>query len=276
MTTDLSVYTNKDNFEEVARLTGANVRDNVYLPRLTVTRDSEDEDGNSVPIGTFSVTQDDTTVYAKAATFRVFLNAYQYQAYDPVVRKYTNRSIIIKSFNEEALDEKGGLACGKIARKQLEAASDEVKARQRNIKCNRLVFGLVSFPDAVTAKGEKTSIESIPVTWKLSGTNFMAPKNAFDAITKMKHHFFQHNLLLSTKRQKNGATVYYEVLVDPVLNNEIEFTSEDIDTIKLFNETIDRENRYVVSKWKAVKNEAVTQQDVDIASALRLDDEIPF
>jgi hypothetical protein len=274
MTTELSIYTDSASFQAVAEMTGAQVRNDVYLPRLTINRDPEDSEGNTVPVGQYCVTQDGNTVYAKNATFRVFLNAYQYQQYDPEVGKYTNRSIIFKNFNEEALDEKGGVACGKISRKLLEGASAEVLAEQKNIKCSRLMYGVVTLKDAVTRTGEKTEIVDMPVMYKLSGSNFLAPKVALDAITRMKHHYFQHNLILTPKRAKMGATIYYEVVVEPILNKEVQFSEEDLATFKLFQETIDRENRFVASKWKQTKQEAIKQDDVDISSALAFDDDV--
>ena len=77
MTTELSIYTDSASFQAVAEMTGAQVRNDVYLPRLTINRDPEDSEGNTVPVGQYCVTQDGNTVYAKNATFRVFLNAYQ-------------------------------------------------------------------------------------------------------------------------------------------------------------------------------------------------------
>src|SRR5690349_18626141 len=100
----------------MAAATGANVASSNGLPRLRINRESEDDNGNTVPVGTYCVVYNDVAIYAKQVKFRPFLNTYQYMVYDSKSNSYTNKSIIIKNFNEQAIDELGGLKCGKIAR----------------------------------------------------------------------------------------------------------------------------------------------------------------
>src|SRR5690349_21111015 len=113
MSNELQVFnSSEENYKYLAELTGAQVRENIFLPRLSVNRDAEDEEGKSQPLGHFSISrQNDTPLFSKECTLRVFINAYQYQEYSPVEGKYTHRSVIIKKFSEEAFDTKGTFAC---------------------------------------------------------------------------------------------------------------------------------------------------------------------
>jgi hypothetical protein len=276
-TTDLVTFNNQDNFASIAALTGASVSSAVYLPRLRVNRHAVNDDDKSIPMGTYAVTQDDSTVYSKTVLFRIFINAFQYSEYDPKERKYVNRSVIIKGFNEEPIDELGGIACGKVSAKNLDSLSAEQKAHQKNIKCTRLLYGTVCMEETIDADGNKDSIVNLPVVFRLNGGNFMAPKDALAAITKMKHHFFQHYLKLTTKRNKQGDNIFYDIVVNPTLDTTVPFTEEDLETFNLFQEVIERENSYISKKWTEAKRSLVkaSDDDIDVASALGFDDSLP-
>ena len=135
----------------------------VGVPRLTINRNPEDDDGNQLPMGAYSVFHSDVgqNVYGKPAYFRPFLNTMQYMQYSPEKEEYVNRSIIFKNWKEEAIDIQGGTRCGKIPQREWEklGLTNEELANQRTIKCYRLVFGLVSF-DGHTADKTEVKVEN--------------------------------------------------------------------------------------------------------------------
>jgi hypothetical protein len=272
-----------DSWEEIAKLTGAYTGStSSFLPNLKVNTEAVTDNDNTVPVGTYMITQDGNRIYSKTALFRPFLNTFQYITYDPKIGKYTNKSVIIKNFNEDAIDELGGVRCGKITRKELEVLqaknliSEEDLKKQSNTSCHRKLYGLVTFEEAVTETGEKTSIENLPVIWDTSRSNFNAAKNALDAITKIKHLYFQHWLQLDKpKREKNGSVVYYLVNAEAILDKEVEFTPEDMTTFKEFQMIIDRENKAVAEKWRNKKAKAEPfNLEADVLSELDLNDDI--
>jgi len=277
--TELQAYNDPSNFETIAALTGASLSNTVYLPRLRINKDSINDDGKPIPMGTFAVTQDDKTFYGKTATFRVFLNRFQYQKFDKKTNKYSSRSILIKNFFEEAIDDQGGVSCGKVKKKDLVLLNPEQIKEQENIKCNRLLYGTVSIPKAITVDEEKEDIINLPVVMKLGGGQFMAPKEVLDSITALKHQYFHHELDLTlSKPQKNGATIYFNLLIATDFKKFTPLTLEDMETFKLFQEVIDKENNYVSKKFSEAKREAVkglvTEDDINVLSALDLNDSL--
>ncbi len=267
----------------MAALTGAFTGPaSTILPNLKFNRESETDEGVFVPVGTYMVTQDGVNVYAKTAFFRVFINTFQYMQYDEKTQKYPNKSIIIKTFNEDAIDELGGIRCGKINRKELETLkakgliSPQDLEKQEQVRCYRGLYGLVTLQDAVTEAGEDVVVENLPVLWKTQGSNFNAADDALKAITKMKHLYFQHWLVLGKlKREKHGSNVYYTTIAEPILDKEVEFTAEDMVTFKMFQETIDKENRAVAAKWRETKKQAEPYNlEADVLQELALNDGI--
>lgn len=262
MSTELKPL-NDMNFEEVAALTGAFVQEKaIVIPQLKINRDPD------YPMGQFTVSQGDTLVFGPVVTFRPFINAYQYVEWSPSEKIYTNSSLIIKNFQEEALDRKGGVACGKVPFKQLAELTADEQLRQKNIKCRRLLYGLLTIPDAKTpiqegskTKYEATEVLELPVVCRLSGRGFMAPDVALKSISKLKHQYFQHNLTFSTTRKKDSPVIAYDLGVEVDLKNMLEFTSDNMDVFRMFQDSIDRENSFVARSWKQVKEEALKDLD---------------
>ena len=97
------------------------------IPRLAINRTPEDDDGNQLPVGHF-YTYDSSVgqnVFGKPVTLRPFISAMQYMHYDADKGEYINRSIIFKSWKEEAIDILGGTKCGKIAFKDRASLTPE-------------------------------------------------------------------------------------------------------------------------------------------------------
>jgi len=270
-----------DNWQEIAAATGANVGKEGLLPSLKMNRESENDLGQTVPIGTFMVTQNGVSIYSKVAQFRIFLNTYQYMVYDAKTNTFPNKSIIIKNFNEQAIDELGGLKCGKINGKEFKElvakglVSKQEEEAQKAIKCYRGLYGLVTFENAVTADGDATTIENLPVLWRMGGDNFNAAQDTLKSIDKMRHLYFQHWIALDTERKKQGSNVWYFANMRPILNKEIEFSAEDMVTFTMFQESINKENLGVANKWRESKKATTADAFMDGSlSELELNDDI--
>jgi len=248
----------------------------VNIPRLAINRSPEDDDGNQLPVGHF-YTYDSSTgqnVYSKPVTLRPFISAMQYMHYDAVKSEYVNRSIIFKSWREEAIDILGGTKCGKIPFKERSSLTPEQLEEQRTIRCYKLVYGLLSFDKGVTSKGETTSVKNLPVLYRVTGTAFSPVSSALDLLNKRKKLMFNCTLSLNTKRQKKGGNVYYTP--DIVVNSDanLQLSDDNMETIKLFQESIDVENKEIIDLYNSAKSKSSNSDDtVDAKVVQELDPE---
>ena len=248
----------------------------VNIPRLAINRSPEDDDGNQLPVGHF-YTYDSSTgqnVYSKPVTLRPFISAMQYMHYDAVKSEYVNRSIIFKSWREEAIDILGGTKCGKIPFKERSSLTPEQLEEQRTIRCYKLVYGLLSFDKGVTAKGETTSVKNLPVLYRVTGTAFSPVTSALDLLNKRKKLMFNCTLSLNTKRQKKGGNVYYtpDIMVNSDAN--LQLSDDNMETIKLFQESIDVENKEVIDLYNSAKSKSSNSNDtIDAKVVKELDPE---
>ena len=268
MVNDLQAFESLSK-EEIMRMTGqddGSIISSGNLSRLTINRAAEDDDGNQLSAGVYTVYDSgiEAKVYSikdKAIQFRPFINAYQYMQYDPDNNSYPCSSVVFKSWKEEPIDTNGGVRCGKVIGKDKEQLTQAEIDAQRNIKCYRLVYGLLSM-DGTTATGDATTIDAMPVLFRVTGSNFTPIGEALKSLKGRDSLMQNHLLNLTTKRKKAGSNVYYvsNVSVD---NKEIDFTKKDLEHMDMFNALIEEENTRVSTKWQ----NANSNKEHDAASA---------
>tara|TARA_Y100001937_G_scaffold54512_1_gene75177 strand:- start:569 stop:1174 length:606 start_codon:yes stop_codon:yes gene_type:complete len=194
--------------------------------------------------------------------------------YDALKGEYINRSIIFKSWREEAIDILGGTKCGKIPFKERVNLTPEKLEEQRTIRCYKLVYGLLSFDKGVTAKGDDISIENLPVLYRVTGTAFSPVSSALDHLNKRKKLMFNCTFSLNTKRQKKGGNVYYTPDIFVNADANLQLSDDDMQTIKLFQESIDVENKEIIDLYNSAKSKSVNSNDtVDAKIVKELDPE---
>ena len=255
---------------------GSNLGTNI--PRLAINRTPEDDDGNQLPVCHF-YTYDSSigqNVYGKPITLRPFISAMQYMHYDAEKGEYINRSIIFKSWKDEAIDILGGTKCGKIPFKERANLTPEQLEQQRTIRCYKLVYGLLSFKNGKTAQGNDHNVENLPVLYRVTGTAFSPVSAALDQLKKRKKLMFNSILSLDTKRQKKGGNVFYvpEIAVNADAN--LQLSDTDMETLKVFQESIDTENEEVSGLYNSAKTKKSNGSDkIDAEIVKDLDDDLP-
>ena len=239
----------------------------VNVPRLSINRTPEDDDGNKLPVGHFftydkSVGQN---VFGKPVTFRPFISMKQYMHYDPEKGEYVNRSIMFINWKEEVIDILGGTKCGKVPFKERSSLTPEQLAEQRTIRCYRLLYGLLSFK-GIKANGQEHTIENLPVLWRISGTAFSPVGSALDQINKRKKLMFSCTFSIDSKRQKKGGNVYYVPEISVNADANLKMSKEDIETLTVFQEVINTENTEVVDLYRTAKKNKYSSDDGESAT----------
>ena len=253
---------------------GSSVGNNI--PRLAINRTPEDDDGNQLPVGHFYTYDSNVgqNVFGKPVTLRPFISAMQYMHYDADKGEYVNRSIIFKSWREEAIDILGGTKCGKIPFKERSNLTPEQLEQQRTIRCYKLVYGLLSFDKGKTSQGQDHSIENIPVLYRVTGTAFSPVTAALDLLKKRKKLMFNCTFSLDTKRQKKGGNVFYVPEISVNADANLQLSDTDMETLKVFQESIDVENKEVIDLYNTAKSKGANGHDkIDAKIVEELDPE---
>ena len=252
--TNIKKMSNEQIMQAIGQDDGSSLGTNI--PRLAINRTPEDDDGNQLPVGHF-YTYDSSigqNVFGKPVTLRPFISAMQYMHYDADKGEYVNRSIIFKSWKEEAIDVLGGTKCGKIAFKDRSSLTPEQLEKQRTIRCYKLVYGLLSFDKGKTANGADHKVENLPVLYRVTGTAFSPVSAALDQLKKRKKLMFNCSFSLDTKRQKKGGNVFYVPEIGVNADANLQLSADDMDTLKVFQESIDTENAEVIDAYKKARS----------------------
>ena len=267
---------NEQIMQAIGQDDGSNLGSNI--PRLAINRTPEDDDGNQLPVGHFYTYDSNIgqNVFGKPVTLRPFISAMQYMHYDAEKGEYINRSIIFKSWKEEAIDILGGTKCGKIPFKEWSTLTPEQLEQQRTIRCYKLVYGLLSFKDGKTAQGNSHNIENLPVLYRVTGTAFSPVSAALDQLKKRKKLMFNCTFSLETKRQKKGGNVFYVPEIGVNADANLQLSDADMETLKVFQESIDTENAEVVDAYNTAKTKKANGSDkIDAQIVNDMDDELP-
>ena len=272
--TNINTMSDEQIMQAIGQDDGSNTGSNI--PRLSINRTPEDDDGNQLPVGHYT-TYDSSVgqnVFGKPVTLRPFISAMQYMHYDAEKGEYVNRSIIFKSWKEEAIDILGGTKCGKIPFKERSSLTPEQLERQRTIRCYKLVYGLLSFSKGKTSQGNDHSLENIPVLYRVTGTAFSPVTAALDLLKKRKKLMFNCTFSLDTKRQKKGGNVFYVPEISVNADANLQLSDTDMETLKVFQESIDVENKEVIDLYNSAKSKGANGHDkIDAKIVEELDPE---
>ena len=274
--TNIKQMSDEQIMQAIGQDDGSNLGSNI--PRLAINRTPEDDDGNQLPVGHFYTYDSNIgqNVFGKPVTLRPFISAMQYMHYDAEKGEYINRSIIFKSWKEEAIDILGGTKCGKIPFKERSTLTPEQLEQQRTIRCYKLVYGLLSFKDGKTAQGNSHNIENLPVLYRVTGTAFSPVSAALDQLKKRKKLMFNCTFSLETKRQKKGGNVFYVPEIGVNADANLQLSDADMETLKVFQESIDTENAEVVDAYNTAKTKKANGSDkIDAQIVNDMDDELP-
>ena len=278
----LPTVTNNTTFEQIASLIGQDVPTNSGGPSinlLKINRDNEDDNGRSIPAGSFFVNLPEGTVYAKTIKFQLFMQRYQYMHYDAEANEMVSKSILAKNLypQTEIPDTIGTMRCGSVPAAQRDSLSAEQALKQKDIKCFRMLYGKVTFNDAVDAEGKSVEVANLPVLWRARGSNFMPISKPLDALSAQKKPFIFFNLNASLNRQKNGGLVYY-VSDLSVGDGPLDFTEDDQELLKFFDENITSENKQIMAdhdKALRMSGDVIDADSLDASIDSALNDDLP-
>ena len=272
--TTLPTINNNLSYEQIAQLTGQEMPSKATstLKVLKINRDFEDDDGNALPSGTFTINVDGENVYAKTIKFQLFMQRYQYIHYDQTEGEFVGKSIMANNLypQTEVHDSTGTMRCGSVPSAKRDNLTVEQATKQKDIKCYRMLFGKVTFNDAVNAKGEKREVANMPIIWKARGANFMPISVPLDALTAQRKPFIYYDMIVSLKKEKNGSVIYY-VGTFSSPNGPLDFGEDDQNLLADFNSYIEMENKDVMKDYDSALRSSGNIIDAE-ATTVTMDD----
>ena len=274
--TTLPTINDKVSFDQLADVIGqdAPTTNSIGHTILKINRDNEDDDGRAIPPGSWATTHNGQMLYAKKASFQLFLQRYQYLQYDPKINELVNKSCMAKNLypQTEIPDMLGTMRCGYIPKSKRDNLTADDLYKQQQISPFRMLYGKMFFEDAVNSDGESVEVGGLPVVWRARGANFMPISDVLDSLSAQKKPFLFYKLRADLAKHKKGSNVYY-VAGFSVDSGPVEFTSQDQDTLSHFVDYVGGENSYIMTQYNNCLQKTDTVIDAD-ATIDDLDDDL--
>jgi len=264
---------NEENMAKLAAMVGqTETRSNVQqgLPRLAIEQQADNDDGEPLPKGSFRIRLDNNTVYAKEVTVRMFVRYYSYDLWNQQSPEDSIRTILASSLSDDFPDTSGGNKCGRLSKQEVEALPPNSLefARQKNIKCTQVVYGIITgAKDATDTTGETVDLKGTPFIWSVRGSAFMPVANYIREVPSNKIIFGQ-KVSIATKRHKNGGITYYTPVFDKP--QPVKIVDEDVETLNTFMKDIEKWNERVLKQYNERKENVLAMDDLDVANSLEV------
>ena len=268
-------------------LTGQGGKLGNMLPKLKINYASDiEEDGKdiSIPKGQWTVTfrdADDKPVvaFAEKITVRAFIRGYRYSVWDTDNEKLVLLSSIFKNWNESVIDTLGNEHTAGKYKKIMINDFPEYETAVSQLKCQQIIYGRVTFENAVDIHKKSVEVVDLPMAWVAKGSGFMPVSNAIKGLTDRKVLMEQYPFTITTHKLKKGAVTYWEPVLEE--NAPVEFTEDDWLLMDRFLKTIKTDNNEVLfafqKRLESDKSDTSADEIIDGRDlASDFDDEIPL
>ena len=262
---------NEENMAKLAAMVGqteTRATTTQGLPRLAIEQQADNDDGEPLPKGSFRIRLDNSTVYAKEITVRIFVRYYSYDLWNQNSPEDSIRTVLAPSLSDDFPDTSGGMKCGKLSKQEVEglAPNSLEHAKQKSIKCTQVVYGVITgATNATDNAGNAVDLAGTPFIWSARGSAFMPVANYIREVPSNKIIFGQ-KVKIATKRNKNGGITYYTpAFYEP---QAVKISDEDVETLNTFIQDIERANERVLKLYNERKENVLAMDDLDVAKAL--------
>ena len=262
---------NEENMAKLAAMVGqteTRATTTQGLPRLAIEQQADNDDGEPLPKGSFRIRLDNSTVYAKEITVRMFVRYFSYDLWNQNSPEDSIRTVLAPSLSDDFPDTSGGMKCGKLSKQEVEnlAPNSLEHAKQKSIKCTQVVYGVITgATNATDNAGDTVDLAGTPFIWSARGSAFMPVANYIREVPSNKIIFGQ-KVKIATKRNKNGGITYYTpAFYEP---QAVKISDEDIETLNTFIQDIERANERVLKMYNERKENVLAIDDLDVAKAL--------
>lgn len=221
-----------------------------------------------------------TFYFSEKVEFRPFLQRFMYKKFKQNRNAKEGekqggyvKTIMADTLNIDLKDDDGTFNCGKPTGyvKDFQALPEATKRLIKEIKRNRVVFGLVKMVDPVKGIDGKeiTDLPEHPVIWEIDNRDaYKSIGDVFSRFAKSETLPLQHIIKLDgTKENKlNNGGSFYTPIVQLDTTNKIEISDSDHKVFGDFLDWVKNYNDGIISKWDtkvAEKQDEVSEEDME-------------
>lgn len=293
ITDEMSLPANVADFlgdkKAIAAATGQEEEVQIGLPMLKVQFQPEwvdpDDSENviTLPRGQYTTTfnpeggSTKVTVFAKSITLRPFFCGFRYSLYDSEENAFVRETNIFTKWSDVVIDTDGNETKGKYGKK---FGKPSGLMENEEVKCQNIVFGLVTFHKAKDMNGDSHEVVDLPVMYAPQGANFVPFGDALKDSAKSGAPFVQRAFDMKTKRETSGAVTYF---VSQYTSKAADFDVDNYRQLGEFLEVVKGINESVNERYLKARKDGNAEDIVgkvtgmsDAKADAEFDDDIPF
>jgi len=221
-----------------------------------------------------------TFYFSEKVEFRPFLQRFMYKKFKQNRNAKEGekqggyvKTIMADTLNIDLKDDDGTFNCGKPTGyvKDFQALPEATKRLIKEIKRNRVVFGLVKMVDPVKGIDGKeiADLPEYPVIWEIDNRDaYKSIGDVFSRFAKSETLPLQHSIKLDgTKENKlNNGGSFYTPIVQLDTTNKIEISDSDHKVFGDFLDWVKNYNDGIISKWDtkvSERQDEVSEEDME-------------
>jgi len=221
-----------------------------------------------------------TFYFSEKVEFRPFLQRFMYKKFKQNRNAKEGekqggyvKTIMADTLNIDLKDDDGTFNCGKPTGyvKDFQALPEATKRLIKEIKRNRVVFGLVKMVDPVKGIDGKeiADLPEYPVIWEIDNRDaYKSIGDVFSRFAKSETLPLQHIIKLDgTKENKlNNGGSFYTPIVQLDTTNKIEISDSDHKVFGDFLDWVKNYNDGIISKWDtkvSERQDEVSEEDME-------------
>lgn len=205
-----------------------------------------------IPVGAFTLTQGDDTVYSTGVSVRIFAQRQQWQRWNGETNEM-EKSVLSNSLNGDLKDSIGGLNLGRPSGyiEDFQSLPEATKAVIRSVKRVKVFYGTVTLDNPTDEAGNPVNGEYVDIPFVMDVKN----RDSLKSIDTVLNGLQRKNLLpiMSTVKLKGvedsiptGAKFGK---IEASLGDKIDITDHDNDTLRDFIELIEYSNGKILDLY---------------------------
>lgn len=220
-----------------------------------------------IPVGSFILTQGDTTVYSNGISVRIFAQRQQWQRWNGETNEM-EKSVLSNSLNGDLKDSIGGFNLGRPSGyiEDFNSLPDATKAVMRSVKRVKVFYGTVTLDNPMDESGNPVDGEYVDVPFVMDVKN----RDSLKSIDTVLNGLQRKNLLpiMSMVKLKGvedsiptGAKFGK---IEASLGDKIDITDHDNDTLRDFIELIEYSNGKILDLHNERSENGLTEADASM------------
>lgn len=241
----------------------------LQLVHGAITKEVEDEEKITVPVGAFKFISGDDVVYSKGVSMRLFAERQQWQRWD-ADQGTMQKSLMSNNLNADLKDTLGTFNLGRPSGyiKDFQALPEAQKEVIRSVNRVKIYMGEIKLNKAINEDGEALEGYSdwTPFVFDVKNRDTMKSMDAVvGKIMGKRISPIEYTISLTGKRNKLPSGGSFAT-AEATLGERTGFTESDQETLNDFLDYVERSNDYVRSKWDESNVESISGEDAAIVA----------